>query len=227
MSKYFEFEKKFGYSELIAIFAVILSISALYQSYTARKDTRAITKLDLTPNLRMDITFRENNSYKSYVVIENAGPVDAVQFEFQYSILQISSVGSTTGRASITGIEHPKKIENIGANKITTFPLPVPSIPWLIDMLKMKCDLNGGNVFETVISYRRESDLKQYAHRAFFFLNPEGQIVSEYDNSLPKNIYEPIIRAAYKSAPTKLLGSVHIDNLHPIENLDDPRMWHE
>ncbi len=188
-----------------------------------------IAKRDPKPTLRMDISFGKNDTDQPYVVIENAGPVDAVQFEFQYTILQISTVSSSTGRAAITEIgHHPKKIDIIKANKSVIFPLPIPSISWLISSLKMKSDPNGSNVLEIVISYRRDSeDLKQYASRAFYMLNPNGRIVSEYDNSLPKDVYGPIIKAAHESKPIKLLGAVKINELHPIENLDDPRKWHE
>ena len=181
-------------------------------------------KLDLKPNIRMDITFGKNDTDQSYVVIENAGPVDVVQFEFQYTILLISTISSFTGHAAITEIgRHPKKIDRIKANDTIIFHLPVQTTSWFIDNLKLKPSSKMEHkVLEIMISYRRDSgDLKQYASRAFYYLNPNGRIVSESDNSLPKDIYRPIIEAAHKSIPIKPLKDVKINELHPIENLDD------
>lgn len=212
MNQLFSFENKIGYSEVISILAVLLSVFALYRSCSVEKDNRALSHLDLRPNIRLDSFLKELPDHPAHFTIYNAGPIDAIQVEVQISILGISTESSETTRAAIIGSENPVVISKLSSLESKSFKLP-------LDWLVRSCQLivpPKHNVVEILIKYLRESDRKLYAERAFYYLNPKNQLVTEYDNSLPKDIYKPIINAAHKSTAFKLARVTTLNELRPV-----------
>ena len=207
MSKLFRFENKIGYSEILAIFALLFSIFALYRGCSVERDNRALSHLDLRPHLRLNSSLKETNDIPAHFTLYNAGPVDAIQVEIQLSILEFSTETDFTSRVAIMDAENPIIIPKLVALSRKSFKLP---LKWAIN----SCSLSKPpkyNVVEVLVKYLREADRKSYADRAFYFFNPDNRLVTEYDNSLPKKVYDPLIKIAHNSKSIKM-GSINLLN---------------
>jgi len=143
------------------------------------------------------------------------GPVDAIQLEVQLFAL-IFSPGRQKIRTIVTGSTEEKRIE-----KLSTWNRVSVSLPdhWLNVQARTAKPMEN-NVMEIRLIYRREADLRQFVERAFYFVNPEGQWVSENDGSLSKEVYSPIIKAANQTPAVGLLWPL-FDPLHPAEDVMD------
>ena len=84
VKKSFPFEKKIGWSEIIAIGAVIISSFAFLLSYWAWQDSRAISGLDLKPEIKIDARLNKAKYKIFHLVVFNSGPVDAFQLEVHF-----------------------------------------------------------------------------------------------------------------------------------------------
>ena len=195
-TKLVHFEKKFGWSELIALLAIILSGLAIWQSYSALNNARILNKLDFRPTLSLRAQLYEiNNKIPAHISIKNTGPIDAVQLQIQFYFLKYLPTKKQVGIAA-TGSDlqwtldrlPPLKQVNIKINRIA-----------LTDMLpSIRSEEEDYRILEIRLTYRREVDLKKYSESAFYFVNQEGRFVSENDNSLDPEIYTSIKDAAFK-----------------------------
>lgn len=212
MRNLFKFENKLGYSEIISFIAILLSISALWRGCAVEKDNRALSYLDLRPHLRLNSFLKETQDFPAHFTLYNAGPVDAVQVEIQLSILGLSTESKETTRVAIMDLENPIILPRLGALNRKSFKLP---LEWLINNCKLSKPPKY-SVVEILVKYLREADRKLYAERAFYFLNPDNRLVTEYDNSLHKKIYKPIIKAAHRSTAIKMASVDPLNELNPI-----------
>jgi hypothetical protein len=217
MKHLFSFENKIGYSEIIAILALLLSVFSLFRSCSVEKDNRALSHLDLRPNLRLSSFLKEIPGTPAHFTIHNAGPIDAIQVEVQVSILGVSTESSEITRAAIVGSENPIIISKLNSLESKSFRLP---LDWLIRSCQLRVPPKY-NVVEILVKYIRESDRALYAERAFYYLNPNNQLVTEYDNSLPSVIYKPIIKAAHNSTALKLAKVATLNELNPVDKFID------
>lgn len=202
MKKIVWFEKKFGYSEIIALIAIIFSLSAIWQSHLVREDARLISGLDLIPNICLTSDFKRIKIAKKpdlkeikekgpYFLVENKGPIDAIQLEVQMFIHKYSP---DTGRlkTGITSSMHHWVIEKLPPLKIKVFPID----DWFY-MQPAATSPFWHSVLEIRLSYRRNPDLHKFSKRAFYFVGPQEFWVSERDYStLNTERYIPIVRAA-------------------------------
>lgn len=219
MKQLFIFENKIGYSEIISIIAIFLSVFALFRSCSVEKDNRALSHLDLRPNLRLSSFLQESPNTPAHFTIYNAGPIDAIQVEIQISILGISTKSKEFTRGAIIGSENPIAISKLISLESKSFKLP---LSWLISNCQLTVPPKH-NVVEILVKYLRDSDRKLYAERAFYYLNPNGQLVTEFDNSLTKENYAPIINAAHNTTALKLAKVTILNELSPVfkfENAD-------
>ena len=193
---FIHFKKEIGWSELIALAAVILSSYAIWQSHIAFKNAKILNKLDFRPTLCLRTQLYEiNNKIPAHINIKNTGPVDAVQFQIQLYFLRYLPTKKKVGIAA-TGSDlqwthdrlPPLKEINININRISLANM-LPSI---------RSDEEQYRILEIRLTYRREVDLKEYSESAFYFTNPKGRFVNENDNSLDSEIYTAIKEAAFK-----------------------------
>lgn len=219
MRKLFKFENRLGYSELISIVAFLLSIFALYRGCAVERVNRALSHLDLRPHLCLNSFLKDSHGIPAHFTLYNAGPVDAVQVEIQLSILGLSTESRATTRVAIIGADNPIILPRLDSLSRKSFKLP---LEWLINNCKLSKPPKY-SVVEILVKYLREADRKLYAERAFYFLNPDNRLVTEYDNSLPREIYGPVIKAAHNSTAMKMASIDILNELNPIpvfENVD-------
>ena len=115
--------------------------------------------------------------------------------------------------------ENPITLPRLDSLSRKSFKLP---LEWLINNCKLSRPPKY-SVVEILVKYLREADRKPYAERAFYFLNPDNRLVCEYDNSLTRKIYEPVIKAAHNSPGIKMTSIGLLNELNPIpvfENAD-------
>lgn len=198
------FKKKLGYSNIIAIIAVIFSLIAIYQSHLTRKDARLISGLELRPDICLTSDFKrikiarivdekEIKEREPYFLIENNGPIDAIQLEIQM-FLHRYSPDTDRLEGSITWSTDNWVIEKLPPLESKVFPIdrwyytqPAANSPYWHSVLEIR------------LSYRRNPDKHKFSKRAFYFVGPQEFWVCESDySSLNTERYIPIVRAATK-----------------------------
>ena len=116
----------------------------------------------------------------------------------------------------------PEKEEEIKIEKLESI---------FIDSRKFTIGFSDGKVFdssniqdrniviEVLIKYNREVDLEEYIERAFYFVNPQGELVNDKHESIQKDEYYEGLRNALSKhsmtqmcAPDKFLS----DRTYPI-----------
>lgn len=195
------FEKKFGYSEIIALVAIGFSLIAIWQAHLSRKDARLISRLDLRPNIRLSSDFKRIKIAKKinqkeikekgpYFLIENNGSLDAIQLEVQIFMYNYSpEKGGLKG--GVTASMYHWVIEKLPPLKSKVFPIN----EWIYTQPTAHPPL-WTCVLEIRITYRRNPDLHKFLKRAFYFVGPQDFWVSESDRStLNTERYKPIVRA--------------------------------
>jgi hypothetical protein len=210
VKKLFRFEKKIGWSEIIAIGAVIISGFALLLSYWAWQDSRAISGLDLKPEIKIDARLNKAKHKNLHVVVFNSGPVVAFQLEIHF-------------------IHHRyfKKLNTImisGGGTETRYSIP-RLVPFKQETFAVKDHFLYGqamlqnppehNILEIRLVYRRAPDMSQFAESAFYFVSPDGLWVGEHSSALVPDIYDPLKQAAFEMLRRSKIEDLHWDTIHP------------
>ena len=210
MEKLFRFEKKIGWPEIIAFGAIIISGIAILLSYWAWQDSRAISGLDLKPDIKLDARLNKAKYKIFHVVVFNSGPVDAFQLEIHL-------------------IHHRyfkefKKIRISGGGSETRYSIP-KLVPLKQEAFEVKENFLYGqallqkppehNVLEIRLVYRRAPDMSQFAESSFYFVSPDGLWVGEHSSALVSDVYNPIKQAAFEMLKMDQIEDLHWDTLHP------------
>lgn len=204
-------EKKFGWSELIAIIAVMVSGIAIYQSHLARKDVEKINKLDFRPTLALRAQLYHLKRIPPHIAITNNGPVDAVQLRARFYVLRYFPKKKKIG-AVATGSNLQWTISRLSPTKTATIKIKESQLSSLLPVFENK----ENRVLEMRLTYRRDVDLKQYSVSAFYFMNQEGKWVNERSSSLDAKIYNPIKEAAFNRFVIRPDFKIGEDTLHEV-----------
>ncbi len=216
MKTWFKFERKIGWPEIIAVFAIGISVYATYQSYLARMDTRILNKVDFIPTLSLRAQLRKIDKIPAHINIKNKGPVDAIQVQIQFHFHQYlpskKKIGVTMTETDLQWtIDRlpPLKQVDIKFNEVSLFTV-LPAVNTREDHYR---------ILEIRLIYRREVDLKEYDESAFYFVNQEGIWIGEHNNSLDPEIYGPIKEAAFSrfNIESDRLD-ISSDTLHSLSN---------
>ena len=191
---------------IIGLAALIVSFIALNKADDANRiankaieDTRSIEKLDLEPEISLDMEFRRIKDRQPHLLISNYGPIDAIQLTIQFHFLRYDSVSENI-RLYMSATGRPWTLAKLEAMESKFFTLP----PELLETSRLPEPANY-HVMEACITFRREPDRKFFGGRAFYFINPEGRWVSERDQTINWEPYEAIIEAAHQSRPCALI----------------------
>jgi len=211
-----KFEKKFGVSEIIALVALAFSGVAIWQSHLTRNDTKILNKLNFRPTLALQAKLKKtNNTIPAHLNLINKGPIDAVQVQVQFYFHKYSEEqqkvvisGWDSGQQWTLDRLPSLKQVNIGVNELSLKGM----LPALSDHEKY-C-----RILEIRLNYRREVDLKKYSERAFYFVNPDGEWVSERDSTLNSDFYKEIKEAVFGSFT---VNSDQIDFSDTLHGLSD------
>jgi len=186
MTKFFRFERKIGWSEIIAILAAFMSFTALLLSYWAWQDSRAISGLDLRPEIKIDARLNKAKYEVPHLVILNSGPTDAMQLEIHIIHHRY--------------FEKLKKIMISGGGTETRYSIPQLA-PFKQETFEVKKHFLYGqamlqnppehNILEIRLVYRRAPDMAQFAESAFYFVSPDGLWVGEHSSALIPEKYDP------------------------------------
>lgn len=211
MKKIFQFEKKIGWSEIVAIVAAIISSFALWLSYWAWQDSRAISGLNLIPIVHLTANMPKNEHSSSYFTVLNVGPTDALQLEIQL-VFHAYSPKTNTIDGSVSTTWHKWAVPSLSPSSQKSFKLPAKELVQRINLLK-----NPENqVIELQMTYRRQPDKKKYMYSSFYFVNPEGRWVNEEDQSLSGNIYAAIKQSIFRALNKEENPGWNLsDKLHP------------
>jgi len=176
-------------SVIISSLAFILSCVATYVAYLAWLDSRKLAGLYLSPEFDLVESFQ--NSPPSFKVY-NRGPVEAIYFEAEQVLhfYQDGKIAHSQGQG-----ENRYKADKFNPQKKVSIIFDKT----LLSNAKLQKPPEH-NVLEVRLLYRRQSDKKLFRKSAFFFTNPKGSWVGEYDDTLIPSTYEPIKVALIKSA---------------------------
>lgn len=213
MSKFFQFEKKFGWAEIIAIIAFVVSGWAIWQSNLARNDARILNKLDFRPTIALRAQLKKiNNKIPAHINIQNKGPVDAVQVQIQFHFLRYLPNKKKIG-GTMTGTDFKWAIDRFPPLKQKNIKISESSLNTLLPTIDSE---KHYRILEIRLNYRREVDLKEYSESAFYFVSQEGKWVNETSSALNSEIYTPIKEAAISRFKVKLDMLDHSDTLHEL-----------
>jgi len=197
-------------SGIFSVLALVVSIYSSYISKQAREDARAVSKLDIHPIIELSTDFQGLGGKQPYFIVKNTGPIDAEQLEVQLVshryIPQKDYIGIST--LGTEGLYRVPRLEP-GSGRAFEFPKL-----WLEVNARIQKPAHH-NAMEIRLKYRRPVDLAIYEASAFYFINPEGRWVTENDNSLTHEVYEPIKSATFRESEKELRYIGH-DNLHRI-----------
>jgi len=204
-------------------FPIALSVVALFVAVRAceiaddsRADTRAAAKLDKRPSIGLFGYLSPSAGEPPSIHVWNDGAADAIHCRITFIHLKYDP-DQHEMRGSI--IADP----DIVIDRIEPLEHKVVQIPegGLSDTVAGRYPSHH-EVIELRVTYRRESDLRFFGARSFYFRAPDNRWVTESANSLPKDQYAPIIAASRRSKVFDMTtGS---DPLYPI--LEEPeRVW--
>ena len=171
---------------VISIAALILSALALWISYFSYRDSRAVAKLDIWPEIELDSSLVLKQKMPRNVTVSNRGPGDALELSVQ--LLSHFYDRPKDRIRSLYGSQeefHYKVLKAQNSERITL------SDHWL-DVNAQTQKPKDHNVIEIRIEYRRPADMKKRKMSAYFFLSPEGIWVSEISGSIVGEPYDSL-----------------------------------
>ena len=177
---------------LISCVALIISVLALWISYCSYRDSRAVAKLDIWPEIELDGSLVPKRKMPRYVAVSNRGPGDALELSVQ--LLSHFYDRPKDRTMSIYGSQeefHYKVLKAQDSARITL------SDHWF-DVNAQLQKPKDHNVIEIRIEYRRPADMKKRKMSAYFFLSPDGIWVSENSNSIDGEPYDSLKREIFE-----------------------------
>ena len=123
MASIFKFEKKFGYAELFALIALILSGFAVWFGYLARQDAIILSGIELKPEIKVNANINKNKFKDLHAIIYNGGPVEALQLEVK--LISHRYFEKLKGiKVSGTGSDTTFSMQNLEPLKSVAFKIP-------------------------------------------------------------------------------------------------------
>ncbi len=171
---------------VISIIAIIISALALWISSCSYRDSRAISKLDIWPEIELDSSLVQKNKMPRNVTVSNKGPGNALELSIQ--LLSHFYDRPKDRSISVYGSQgefHYKVLKAQDSERITL------SDHWL-DVNAQLQKPKDHNVIEIRIEYRRPADMMKRKMSAYFFLDPDGNWVSENSNSIVGEPYDSL-----------------------------------
>ena len=180
---------------VISGLALLASSWAIIVARGARRDARALGHLDLEPHVEIDARPHQLGGNPPHYVVRNAGPVEAVQLTVDLISMRYDAERNRI-RFYSAGSEESRHVGTLAPHKEVTFQFE----SHFLDVNARLAAPVEHNVLAIRATYRRDADRRRFVARTFYFVNPDGQWVSERDSSLPE-LYGPIIDAAHASTP--------------------------
>lgn len=201
-------------SAILSFTALGVSIYSAYISKQARKDARAVARLDIHPAIELWSNFQSIGGRPAHFIVKNGGPIEVDQLEVQLVSHRYIPEKGAIG-VSVFGSEERYRVPKLAPWSGRVFEFPEL---WLDVNARIQKPPHH-NVIEIRLKYRRPVDLAVYEACAFYFVSPDGRWVSENDQSLTPHVYEPIKAAAFRASEKELRYLGH-DNLHRIVRSD-------
>ncbi len=186
-------------SLIIAALGALAACGAIWQSSLARNDTRILNKLDLRPILSIRSRLQENTNFPTHILIQNNGPVDAIQLQVSISILKYFPKIEKV-RLVMTSSDLQWTIDKLPPLKKHAIKVNLGVIDSMLPAFEHK----EYRILEIRLLYRREVDAREYSESSFYFVSPEGKWVSERSSALDSKVYEPIKKAAFQRFSAQL-----------------------
>lgn len=191
--------KKYG-----SLIAIVISLFALANSYKqtyiaeeSREDYIALQKLEIDPRIQFNTRFKQGKEEKAFSILTNLGPVNIVQVEIKsYELLYDPNFKDF--RIAITNNNYNFKEIAPKASKILNWGNGLGNLHRATSQYRKYINY----AFQIELSYMREADLKQYKKAAFYFINKEGEFLSEA-RVIGEDRYKVILEAVYRNTFTK------------------------
>lgn len=203
--------KKIGYSELIAVAALVISVFAVWFSYESRQHSIKISGIELQPEIKVNAFLNKSKFKKLHVIVYNNGPVEALQLVVKFVSHRYFEALKGI-RVSGTGSETTYIETKLPPLKSIAFEIPEHFL-YVNAMLQ---EPKVHNILELRVTYRRPPDFKQFSESAFYFVNPEGLWVSENSTSLRSEQYEALKEAAFAMLNKNVSADLGWDPLHQV-----------
>ena len=174
----------------------------------SRSDVRSIERLDREPELDVEASFHLD---PPFFELTNVGAIPLVQLSvelYQHKYLNGKGAALTgSGWDSIFETLPPAETKRIVFPRLFLKLQAGDSIPPQHQSLEIR------------LSYRRESDLREYRLGAFYFLTPEGVWAPEGNARLkPEQEYDEVLSAALRL--TKIDITPRGDILHRLDPIE-------
>ena len=187
-------EKKFGWSELIATIALLLSFLAFRQSCSVRNETKFLNKLNFRPTISLRAYFNESLGKTPHFTITNVGPVDATELQVQVTVLKY--VQKLQKIMMTSPISNPDWfIERLPPLKPKTIEINKFDRSQFKSLLPAFKESLTNRVLEVQVTYHRDVDRKKYTEFSYYYKTLGGQWVDENDSALEPLIFNPIKNA--------------------------------
>jgi len=205
----------------------ILSLAALYFSCQANNiakessvEERQISKQFLEPSVHLRANMSNVEGSRPHIILTNEGPIKATLIELRIYELRYDM---NKHKMDSAVIKESWKHDSLNPNESRTFILWGN---WL------KYEYYKGlstterrpiehYVLEAYLSYHRDSDLRFYQRRAFYFFDPDGHILKEND-VLNSTVFSDVLAAARTSRLDSMLAETSIrlntDIMHIVPN---------
>jgi len=197
----------------MSVAALLISIRGNDIALQARNDARAISGLNLRPNLSITAYFRKIKDTPPHFTVVNRGPLQVLQLEIQ-PIAHRYLANEKKFALAQWGSEELQVVDKLEPLRSISFAF---SDHWLNLEARMQ-EPSEHNVMEIRLTYRCPPDMRQFVEGAFYFLSPEGRWVGENDASLTPEVYEPLKQAVLEFAAEITTDTTYAsDILHPIK----------
>jgi hypothetical protein len=174
----------------LSIIAIIISISSVV--FTCKSDQRshALSKLEFSPEIKINAYFKKIGKHPPHFVLENVGPLDASQIEIRMISHEFSDqAGKIIGSKYLS--QNDLSLPMLGPQDRKAFKFKEE---WINVNAKLQVPGSQLNhIMEIQINYKRPQDLKNFDLSAYYFINPEGIWAKEGSSSLNDPIYSKML----------------------------------
>lgn len=157
-------------------------------------DQRALSKIAIDPQVKLRTSLMKGGNIPPHFTIENIGLVEIEQIKIQLFSHRFMPEKGGIGISSY-GSEGLYILPSLPMGKSASWKFPDY---WLDVNTRVQEPLHH-NIMEIRLMYLRPADLKLYETSAFYFINPDGNWVSEDSQSIRSEVYRPIKDAAHRS----------------------------
>jgi len=183
----------------ISLLALVIAIASARFAYEQTKITKRIKHLHVEPEVVFRANFKSSPGRPPYIKLTNLGPIKAVQVEIQFYELRYYPDAKKI-RLAVFGSDTHWKIQELDVNESEYFEIPHSWIDgkYYLELAALEKKKVEDFVMEAYITYRRESDLKIYKKRSFYFFDSQGNILTE-NNITDKENYKQVLNSVYET----------------------------